>query len=223
MIKLFVQFMLFFTLLSCSNTSDLETGEIKTLKLLKLAIDQSLKPKIFFDARNLLNRKQIDAASIPILFVELETGQNGTLTPYPGKGFGQTWLGADGATITLESGVVKASRGMGDDIMGSSSTMPHWSKIGYKTIIYSRRTNYITGDNKISQQEFKCRIHKNDKKEFIQVWEVEFKVTKFTEKCISAKFEIINSYFLDNNEIIRQSNPYHCETLGYILIPRLDR
>ena len=37
-------------------------------------------------------------------------GQNGTLTPYPGKGIGQTWLGADGATITMEQGVLKASK-----------------------------------------------------------------------------------------------------------------
>ena len=119
-------------------------------------LELTLKPKIFFDARNLLNRKQIDAADIPVLFVELETGQNGTLTLYPGQGFGQTWLGADGATITLEGGV-------------------------------------------------------------------EFKVTKFTEKCISNDFEIINSYYLDNKQIIRQSNQYHSKTLGYILIQRLDQ
>ena len=33
------------------------------------------------DARNLINREQIDAANIPVLFVELASGQNGTLTP----------------------------------------------------------------------------------------------------------------------------------------------
>ena len=37
------------------------------------------------------------------------------LTPIPGQGVGQTWLGADGATITLDKGVLKASRGMGND------------------------------------------------------------------------------------------------------------
>ena len=84
---------------------------------------------MFVDARNLLSREQIDAAKIPVLFVELESGQNGTLTPYPGHGLGQTWLGADGATITLERGILKASRGMGDDLMGSSSSMPSWYKL----------------------------------------------------------------------------------------------
>ena len=108
-------------LTACSNTPDLETGEIKTLHLLKQALDDSNKPKRFIDARNLLSRKQIDAANTPVLFVELASGQNGTLTPYPGQGVGQTWLGADGATITLEQGILTASRGMGDDLMGSQS------------------------------------------------------------------------------------------------------
>ena len=43
------------------------------------------KPKRFIDARNLINREQIDAANTPVLFVELASGQNGTLTPYPVK------------------------------------------------------------------------------------------------------------------------------------------
>ena len=117
------------TLASCSNAPEMETGEIRTLQLLKKAFEGSNKPKRFIDARNLINREQIDAASTPVLFIELESGQNGTLTPYPGQGVGQTWLGADGATVTLERGVLKASRGMGDDLMGSTSSMPLWSKI----------------------------------------------------------------------------------------------
>ena len=60
----------FFVLASCSNTPELETGEIKTLQLLKNATKQANSPKIFVDARDLLSRRQIDLAAIPILFVE---------------------------------------------------------------------------------------------------------------------------------------------------------
>ena len=97
-------------LASCSNAPETETGEIRTLQLLKKAFDSSNKPKRFVDARKLIDREKIDAANIPVLFVELASGQNGTLTPYPGQGVGQTWLGADGATITLAKGLLKASR-----------------------------------------------------------------------------------------------------------------
>ena len=136
MIKFLACLTLVFVLASCSNSQDMETGEIRTVQLLKRAFDSSNTPKRFIDARNLINREQIDAASMPVLFVELASGQNGTLTPYPGQGVGQTWLGADGATVTLDRGVLKASRGMGDDLMGSISSMPLWPKTHKKTEVY---------------------------------------------------------------------------------------
>ena len=125
--KFFTNLAFILTVASCSNAPEMKTGEIQNLQLLKKAFDSSNNDNQFVDARDLINREEIDAANIPVLFVELASGQNGTLTPYPGQGVGQTWLGADGATITLERGVLKASRGMGDDLMGSSSSMPSWS------------------------------------------------------------------------------------------------
>ena len=147
--KLFLTISLFVTLGCCSNTPELESGEIKTWQLLKQSFEKSNGSKIFVDSRNLLSRDQIDTMDIPILFVELESGQNGTLTLYPGQGVGQTWLAADGATITLDRGVIKASRGLGNDIIGSVSSMPSWPNIKDKEIKYRRKMSYITGNNKI--------------------------------------------------------------------------
>ncbi len=221
--KLFVKFILLFTIVACTNTPDLETGEIKTLNLLKDMIYQPRNKKIFVDSRNLLSREQIDAADIPVLFVELDTGQNGTLTPYPGQGFGETWLGADGATITLEQGIVKASRGMGDDIMGSSSSMPKWSKINQNTKVYSRKVSHITGNNKISERKFECKIQKNNQKEVVKIWDVKFSVTKFEEHCNHYGFKIKNIYYVDHNKVVRKSLQFHGDTIGYISTERLDR
>ena len=195
--KFLTSLALILILASCSNAPETETGEIRTLKLLKKAFDSSNKSKRFMDARNLINREQIDAASIPVLFVELNSGQNGTLTPYPGQGDGQTWLGADGATVTLEKGVLKASRGMGDDLMGSSSSMPSWSNINKKTGPYSRKLNHITGNNKISRRVFKCNIEKTSSTELIKIWDINFKVTKFEESCTYGSFTFKNIYYVD--------------------------
>mgnify|MGYP001480897264 CR=1 FL=1 len=129
MIKLPIIIISLFVLTACSNTPELETGEIKTLKILKEAFNQINSERSFLDVKDVLTREQIDTANIPVLFVELETGQNGTLTPYPGQGVGRTWLGADGATITFNQGVLVASRGMGDDVMGGTSSMPAWAKL----------------------------------------------------------------------------------------------
>ena len=210
-------------LASCSNAPETETGEIRTLQLLKKAFDQSNKPRGYIDARNLINREQIDAANIPVLFVELASGQNGTLTPYPGQGVGQTWLGADGATVTLEKGILKASRGMGDDLMGSSSSMPNWSKINKKTETYTRELAHISGNNKISKRVFTCDVEKTNSQEQIEIWDMNFKVAKFEENCSDSSFTFKNIYHVDSQGIVRKSSQYHSDTIGYILTERLDR
>ena len=221
--KFFASLAFVLILASCSNAPETETGEIRTLQLLKKAFDSSKQPKQFVDARNLINRKQIDEANMPVLFVELASGQNGTLTLYPGQGVGQTWLGADGATITLERGILKASRGMGDDLMGSSSSMPTWSNINKKTLFYSRELNHITGNNRISKHVFKCNIEKTSSGELIKIWDANHKVDNFEEDCSTAGFTFKNTYQVDTQGIVRRSIQYHSETLGSILIERLDR
>ena len=214
---------LIFTLTSCANTPEEETGEIRTLQLLKQIFYGEKDSKIFVDARTLLSREKIDAANIPILFVELDSGQNGTLVLYPGQGIGQTWLGADGATITLDRGILKASRGMGDDLMGSSLNVPQWSKIDETTKTYPRKLSYITGNNKILNLSFECKIKKNNHQELIKVWDLEYSVRKFEENCIRGKINLKNKYYVDEQSIVRKSLQYHSDTVGYILTERIDR
>ena len=221
--KFLANFAVIFALTSCTNTPDLETGEIQTFQMIKNALEQQNHSKAFVDARTLLSREQIDAANTPVLFVELDSGQNGTLTPYPGQGLGQTWLGADGATITLKSGILAASRGMGDDLMGSSSSMPSWAMINKNSTAYERKLSYITGNNKILERSFRCRIKKNDQKELIKIWDIEFLVTKFEENCDSDGFEIKNTLYVDAGEIVRRSLQYHGDLIGYVTTERLDR
>ena len=96
-------------------------------------------------------------------------------------------------------------------------------KSAIKNMTGYRAISYITGNNKISKRLFECEIKKNNKKENIKIWNVEFQVTKFEENCSQAGFEITNSYDLDNRQIVRQSLQFHSETLGYIFIQRLDR
>ena len=210
-------------LASCSNAPETETGEIRTLQLLKKAFEGSNKPKQLMDARNLINRKQIDAAGIPILFVELASGKNGTLTPYPGQGVGQTWLGADGATVTLDRGVLKATRGIGDDLMGSASSMPLWSKINKTSETYSRELMYINGNNEIALRVFSCLTEKTSIKDSIEIWNLNFKVAKFEEHCSNDRFTFKNTYHVDTKGIVRRSLQYHSNQIGYILIERLER
>lgn len=210
------------TLISCSNSNDFETGEIKAIKMLRETLIARNTSTILLDTRKIITREKIDDAKIPVLFVELENGQNGTLTLYPGEGVGETWLGADGATITLQSGRIKATRGMRNDLMGSASSMPPWSEIK-DTSEYSRKIFYLGGDNQTHSKSFACIMKKHKKHFTITIFDEPFDVQEYVETCISNTEKLKNSYFVDDKNIVRRSKQYHGPALGYLTIERLDR
>ena len=209
-------------LTACSNSSDFETGEIKAIKNLRDALLASKTPTKILDTRQIITRKKIDDAKIAVLFIELENGQNGTLTRYPGQGVGETWLGADGATVTLKRGVIKATRGMRGDVMGSTSSMPSWTNVK-DTSEYSRQISYLGGDNQTYSMSFTCFMKKHIGKKSILVFDIPFDVNKYIESCISNREKIENTYFVDSKNIVRRSIQYHGPALGYLLIERLER
>ncbi|MDA9666178.1 YjbF family lipoprotein [bacterium] len=222
MIRLLSAIATLFLISACSNSPELETGEIRTLSLIRQAINEPKNPRFSVDVKKIITRRKIDAAKIPVLFVELESGQNGTLTPYPGRGIGQTWLGADGATITFEQGVLKASRGMGDDVMGGNSSKPPWHKIE-GSADYFRFLSYLDGNNKVYTVEFKCKIQISKDIQYLEILNVYFKTVLFQETCSSKNNEIKNLYYIDESWIVRKSIQFHGKTLGYITTERLER
>ena len=61
--RFFLGLSLILALVSCSNVPETETGEIRTLRLIKNAFDSFNETKQFVDARDLINREKIDAAA----------------------------------------------------------------------------------------------------------------------------------------------------------------
>lgn len=206
---------------ACSNAKDFEKGEIQVVKMIKEILISPKKTSVLLDTRKVITRKKIDDAMIPVLFVELENGQNGTLTLYPGKGVGETWLGADGATITLQSGIIKATRGMRGDVMGSASSMPLWSEIT-DTSEYFRQISYLGGNNQTYSKRLTCVMKKHLKKTSIIIFDIPFDVQEYKESCISKTEKLENNYFVDSTNIVRRSKQYHGPALGYLLIERLE-
>ena len=220
--KLILFLLALIILTACSNASDFETGEIKAIKNLREAILARNTPTKILDTRTIITREKIDAAKIPVLFMELENGQNGTLTLYPGKGVGQTWLGADGATVTLEHGIIKATRGMRGDVMGSTSSMPSWADIN-ESSEYTRKISYLSGNNQTNTKTYSCIIERDRKWSSVTIFDVEFSVKDYREICTHGAEAINNTYYVDKKTVVRKSIQYHGPTLEYVTIMRLDR
>ncbi len=208
-------------LTGCSNAPDIMTSEIKTYKLLRQSIVNKQNSEDFIDVRSLINRTYIDKAKVPLLYVKLETGQNGALAMYPGSGSKTVWIGADGATISLKKGILVASRGMGQDLMGSENGIKDWSRIKNNDK-YSRKFTYLKDDNRTITEKFKCSVVKSSQETKIMIFEVEFKTTKFKETCFYNNRSFESVFYVDREGTVRRSNQFHSFDLGHIFTERLD-
>lgn len=207
---------------ACGNSSELETGETKVLKIIKDKMDSPSGATAYIDARKLVSREILDGVGVPILFVEIDRGQNGTLSQYPGEGVGQTWLGVDGSTVTLDNGILKATRGMGDDLMGSEISLEiNWSDL--EEVPYERRLAYLRLDNKTLINQYSCTLTDMNSMDTINLFDADFSVKHVQETCRGAAGSFVNDYFIDTEGLVRNSRQYHGEKIGYMTIARLDR
>ena len=209
------------TLVACTNSADFKKGEIEIFSTLKDVISTEKKPQKFIDARKLVTREKIDASGLEILFVELESGKNGTSIKYPGRNMGEVWLGVDGATITLKNGFLIATRGLGDDLMSSAGAYPSLHLIA-KTTTYIKTQTWLAADNKMLTKEFSCTVSVESKQRDILVFDKAFLVRRAVETCDDGTFKTENEYYFDVNGLVRRSNQYLSPTLGSLLIERLD-
>ena len=201
---------------SCEKGPSLDSPEIEAIKILKNSVQNHRRAKKFVDVRALVSPSKIKSSEIPLLYVELASGQNALLARYPDEGNGTTWLGADGSTVTFKNGVLKATRGMGYDLMGSINNMPRWNNIknGQK---YKLTLAYLKGDNSIEKYEYTCSMEKSAKEEQINIFDELINTVEFKEKCKHGIKEINNKYYLNRNGSVVKSKVFHSDKVSYIL------
>lgn len=221
MIRLLILFLGLTTLTSCSNSPDLTKGEIEIIPLIRDAFQAQTAPENFVDARKLVTRDKIDASGMEVLFVELESGKNGTSIKYPGANVGEVWLGVDGTTLTFKNGHLIATRGLGEDMMSSEGTFPSFHLISGSTE-YVKTQSWHSEDNQITSTNYSCTASVENAREKITIFDKTFLVQRAIETCIDGDSKIGNEYFFERNGIVRRSRQFHSPALGYIFVERLD-
>jgi len=221
MIRLLVLFLGLTTLTSCSNSPDLTKGEIEIIPLIRDAVQAQTTPENFVDARKLVTRDKIDASGMEVLFVELESGKNGTSIKYPGANVGEVWLGIDGTTLTFKNGHLIATRGLGEDLMSSEGTFPSFHLIS-GSAEYFKRHSWLFSDNQIMSLNYSCIAAVESTEQPITIFDKTFFVRRTFETCNAGNSTIENEYFFERNGILRRSRQFHSPALGYIFVERLD-
>ena len=221
MIRLLVLFLGLTTLTSCSNSPDLTKGEIEIFSLVRGALKTQARPDKFVDARKLVTRDKIDASGMEVLFVELESGKNGTSIKYPGKNIGEVWLGVDGTTLTFKNGHLIATRGLGEDLMSSEGTFPSFHLIS-GSAEYVKTQSWLSEDNQIKSLNYSCTAAVESARKAITIFDKTFLVQRAVETCKAGDSKIKNEYYFERNGMLRRSRQFHSPALGYIFIERLD-
>ena len=210
----------------CSQNIQNNSPSIKSLIEFKDTMDslvlssKAIDTKVV-DARKIVTRQMIEDAGISLLFVEKNNGTNGTFSLFPGENIEETWLGADGATISLYNGELVATRGIGIDLMGS--LLPRFKAFNERLdISYEKKMRYLTSDNQIDNKNLLCNMIRSVKNEDIFVFELKHTVRKYSETCIGDGNTIKNEFWrdLEGNHVM--SKQYHSNSSGYLLLMRLN-
>ena len=172
------------------------------------------------DTRTIVTRQIIESAGIPLLFIEKESGQNGTLSLFPGSNMSETWLSADGATVSLIDGELAATRGLGNDLMGS--IVPAAATFEQRLEnSYSKTMRFLTADDQNNDLGLECTMRQSQKSEQIVIFEKTHEVLKYVETCTNEDYILENLFWKDAEGLTMMSKQFHSPSLGQLLIMRL--
>ena len=209
------------TLTACNNSSDFTKGEIEIIPLIRDVVQAQTTSEKFVDARKLVTRDKIDASGMEVLFVELESGKNGTSIKYPDKNIGEVWLGVDGTTLTFKNGQLIATRGLGEDLMSSEGTFPSFHLIS-GSAEYFKMQSWLSEDNQKKSLNYSCTAAVESARKAITIFDKTFLVQRAVETCKAGDSTIKNEYFFERNGVVRRSRQFHGPAFGYIFFERLD-
>jgi len=172
-----------------------------------------------------LNRQMINDSKSEILLAKInrlgvvnifqKTVQNGTR---------KTYRSPAGFSITLDQGLITATRGLGYDLMAQGTDISVKSMFSNRTNKdpYKRRFRYLNTDNKLETTLFICLMSYQGQ-ETINIVGKNYTTGKYSEKCQSETTHFENQYWVDRNRItIWKSTQRIHPVLGTITTQKLN-
>ena len=171
-----------------------------------------------------LTRAALDTLTEPYLEVTLEKRdivaylsqqqQRRDDTP----GLIEVWRTTDDITLTLRSGVLVASRGMGDDILSASALVA----AGPGPISGGERRYQIRGlDNQAQSLTMACTLQDLGP-ETVEIVELRHATRHLQERCEGGGGLVVNDYWVDSRSgRVWQSRQWAGPTIGYLRIRQI--
>ncbi|MEL6838164.1 MAG: YjbF family lipoprotein [Pseudomonadota bacterium] len=127
-----------------------------------------------------------------------------------------TWVDTENNTITLENGVVAATRGLPRDLMGADVGQV-WAAIRAGGGNAQRTHEFLTDRDQISQQLLQCRIAEQGS-DIVERLGQTLNSTRFEEKCAGEGLQLTNIYWVNRNGRLLRSLQAISPDAGYLQI-----
>ncbi len=218
-------------LAACSSEKSTEVGYNNVAKNLGKAVLAKVKPKKKAPQTakkaegETLNRQMIVDSKAELLLVKLDrvglynliqkSGQNGTHT---------TYRAPTNYTVTLDRGLITATRGLGLDLMAQGTNISIRSMFANRTKenTYIRKFRYLNTDSQLETTQFIC-IMSYEGQETINIIGLNYNTGKYLEQCQSEISYFENQYWVDRNTVtIWKSSQMIHPDLGTITVQKLN-
>ena len=192
------------------------------------ALGQTLAPNLGTSGQNSadatgmggLSREALDAAGGEYMLAAIPSRNSAAVVQRVGENRGEnTWISPDGISVTFESGVLVATRGLGPDLMAAevSGIVAALRQGGGE----SRRTHeYLDGNDQIVRQIYDCRVTPAGA-ERITAFDRVYATVKYEENCALGAQRFQNIYWIDSTGVVRKSRQLISPPVGYLDSERL--
>jgi hypothetical protein len=127
----------------------------------------------------------------------------------------ETWWTPDQIALTLKSGILIGSRGLGEDLMAAKT--PDIRRVRGA---FERVHQYI-GDNSATESvTWTCLVQERGI-ETVDLFGLAWSGRRIDETCDGLAGEFVNSYWIGGDGTIRQSQQWVSNSVGYVTIQRL--
>ncbi|MDX8355052.1 YjbF family lipoprotein [Cognatiyoonia sp. IB215182] len=127
-----------------------------------------------------------------------------------------TWVDTENNTITLENGIVVATRGLPRDLMGADVGQV-WAAIRAGGGNAQRIHEFLGDDDQISQQLLQCSIAPKGP-DIVQRLGQTLDSRRFEEKCAGEGLQLTNIYWINRNGRLLRSLQAISPEAGYLQI-----
>lgn len=130
----------------------------------------------------------------------------------------ETWSSIDKKTIALRTGVIVATRGLGEDLM--SASVPQLAQLRSPSGTHTRVHTVLDGEDKPVHQRFDCNANRIGA-ETITVVERPYAVQHVAESCSGPLGSFVNDYWFHTDGKLRKSRQWISDSVGYVTIEHL--